>query len=71
MLLEQPLADAIYYKHNDVIKLLEKRGAKPLVLSEFVDAYLVDLKLSLLIYECSCLADLGLFGLLILCLLYI
>lgn len=49
MLLEQPLADAIYYKHNDVIKLLEKRGAKPLVLSEFVDAYLVDLKLSFLI----------------------
>ncbi|CAI0475615.1 unnamed protein product [Linum tenue] len=26
-----PLADAIYYKNNDVIKLLEKRGAKPLM----------------------------------------
>ncbi|CAN0853626.1 Integrin-linked protein kinase 1 [Linum grandiflorum] len=26
-----PLSDAIYYKNNDVIKLLEKRGAKPLV----------------------------------------
>ncbi|CAN1847292.1 Integrin-linked protein kinase 1 [Linum perenne] len=26
-----PLADAIYYKNHDVIKLLEKRGAKPLM----------------------------------------
>ncbi|CAK7350340.1 unnamed protein product [Dovyalis caffra] len=26
-----PLADAIYYKHHDVIKLLEKHGAKPLM----------------------------------------
>lgn len=26
-----PLADAIYYKNHDVIKLLEKHGAKPLV----------------------------------------
>jgi len=29
--LKQPLADAIFYKKNDVIKLLEKHGAKPLV----------------------------------------
>ncbi|KAF2314626.1 hypothetical protein GH714_028023 [Hevea brasiliensis] len=27
----EPLADAIYYKNHDVIKLLEKRGAKPLM----------------------------------------
>ncbi|CAL0301285.1 unnamed protein product [Lupinus luteus] len=32
-----PLADAIYYKKNDVIKLLEKHGAKPLVASMHVD----------------------------------
>ncbi|KAG6778921.1 hypothetical protein POTOM_015284 [Populus tomentosa] len=31
MLLKQPLADAIFYKNHDVIKLLEKRGAKPLM----------------------------------------
>ncbi|WVY92806.1 hypothetical protein V8G54_031894 [Vigna mungo] len=29
--LKQPLADAIFYKRNDVIKLLEKHGAKPLM----------------------------------------
>ncbi|KAH9770866.1 Integrin-linked protein kinase family [Citrus sinensis] len=28
-LIEQPLADAVYYKHHDVIKLLEEHGAKP------------------------------------------
>nr|XP_048328298.1 integrin-linked protein kinase 1 isoform X5 [Ziziphus jujuba var. spinosa] len=26
---QQPLADAVYYKNHDVIKLLEKHGAKP------------------------------------------
>jgi len=31
MSLKQPLADAIFYKNNDVIKLLENHGAKPLV----------------------------------------
>ena len=30
-LLEQPLADAIHYKKHDVIKLLEKHGAKQVV----------------------------------------
>lgn len=30
-LLTQPLADAVYYKNHDVIKLLEKHGANPLV----------------------------------------
>ncbi|CAJ1962057.1 unnamed protein product [Sphenostylis stenocarpa] len=29
--LSNPLADAIFYKKNDVIKLLEKHGAKPLM----------------------------------------
>lgn len=31
LICEQPLADAIFYKKHDVIKLLEKHGAKPLV----------------------------------------
>lgn len=26
--IEQPLADAIHYQNNDVVKLLEARGAK-------------------------------------------
>ncbi|KAF1890952.1 hypothetical protein Lal_00037523 [Lupinus albus] len=33
----KPLADAIYYKKIDVIKLLEKHGAKPLVASMHVN----------------------------------
>ncbi|XP_058771411.1 integrin-linked protein kinase 1-like isoform X1 [Vicia villosa] len=32
-----PLADAIFYKNNDVIKLLENHGAKPLMTSMHVD----------------------------------
>lgn len=28
ILFKQPLADAVYYKNQDVIKLLEKHGAK-------------------------------------------
>lgn len=31
VLTKQPLADAIYYKNHESIKLLEKHGAKPLV----------------------------------------
>lgn len=57
MLLKQPIADAIYYKNHDVIKLLEKRGAKPVVRFEFV--------------KCSLFSDLGLFDLNVLCLLYV
>ncbi|XP_057429746.1 integrin-linked protein kinase 1 [Lotus japonicus] len=32
-----PLADAIFYKNNDVIKLMEKHGAKPLMASMHVN----------------------------------
>lgn len=41
MLLKQPLADAIYYKNHDVIKLLEKRGAKPVVRFEFCQVFFI------------------------------
>lgn len=34
-----PLADAIYYKNHDVIKLLEKHGAKPLMASMHVQNF--------------------------------
>lgn len=34
-LIGQPLADAIYYKNQDVIKLLEKHGAKHVVRFQF------------------------------------
>lgn len=38
LFIEQPLADAIYYKNDDVIKLLEDYGAKPPV---FTGVYVI------------------------------
>lgn len=32
----QPLADAVYYKNHEVIKLLEKNGAKPPVCFSYI-----------------------------------
>lgn len=40
-LIQQPLADAVYYKNDDVIKLLEQHGAKPPVITgiQFIAHY--------------------------------
>lgn len=40
LFVQQPLADAMYYKNDDVIKLLEEHGAKPPVFSGFYVIYL-------------------------------
>lgn len=52
MLVKQPLGDAIYYKNHEVIKLLEKHGAKPLVWISFL-VYANDSKFFMFIQRIS------------------
>ena len=52
VLFKQPLGDAIYYKNHEVIKLLEKHGAKPLVWISFL-VYANDSKFFMFIQRIS------------------